>query len=295
MLSGLVFNIQRFCTDDGDGIRTTVFLKGCPLKCLWCHNPESHSFDSEIFFDKSACIGCAICIDTCKYKCHVIDVGGHYYLRDNCTACGLCASSCPTEALSTVGKRYTAAEIIAEVNKDKDYYGTNGGITLSGGEPLSQPEFALALAKEAKASGLNVCIETSGFCNKMTLDKIIDYVDFFLYDLKAYDEDVHRCLTSVSNKIILENLRYLDETKKNIEVRIPYVPGCNDSQIEKIAFFIKSLKNITRVRIMPFHKYAASKYESLGIKNTMPGNTPADEDIHRARELIKSITGFVVV
>ena len=295
MINGLVFNIQRFCTDDGEGIRTTVFLKGCPLKCLWCHNPESHRFDSEIFFDKSTCIGCALCIDACKHKCHTIGGGEHFYLRDGCTSCGACARICPTGALSTVGKRYTVAEIIAEVNKDKEYYGKNGGITLSGGEPLAQPEFALALAKEAKASGLNACIETSCFCNKNVLDKISDYIDFFLCDLKAYDENVHKCLTGVSNKIILENLRHLDAIGKNIEVRIPYVPGFNDSEMEKIANFIKDMKSIRSVRIMPFHKYAASKYKALGIKNTMPDNTPTDEDIHRMQELIKSITGFAVV
>ena len=142
---------------------------------------------------------------------------------------------------------------------------------------------------------INVCIETSCFCNKNVLDKISDYIDFFLCDLKAYDENVHKCLTGVSNKIILENLRHLDATRKNIEVRIPYIPGFNDSEMEKIANFIKDMKSIRSVRIMPFHKYAASKYKALGIKNTMPDNTPTDEDIHRMQELIKSITGFAVV
>ncbi len=271
-MKGIIFEIKRFAVHDGDGIRTTVFFKGCPLRCVWCHNPEGLSRKPQEAFYKHKCIGCG----ECKKE-------------------GFAPEDCLGEARILYGKAVTVDELLPMLLEDKDFYETSGGgVTLSGGECLMQADFCTELLMRLKENGIHTAVDTCGFVSKNALDNVIPYTDVFLYDVKAYDEDVHIKCTGVSNKQILENLIYLDSKGKDIEIRIPYVPDYNDGQIEKIAYFLAQLKSIAKIRVLPYHDYAGSKYEALSIKNTLPGRLPTDEELEAARYLIKNITKFVV-
>ncbi len=258
-MRAIIFDIERGSFVDGPGIRTTVFFKGCNLKCAWCHNPESQSGEKQMLFYKNKCTHCGKCKEVCHFD------------LEKCDFCGKCELHCPNDARKICGKEMSVDEVLGEVIKDKAFYdASGGGVTLSGGECLLYPEFCVELLKLCKANGINTAIDTCGYVNKNALNAVIPYTDTFLYDLKAYDEDIHIKCTSVSNKLILENLRYLDSQNCRIEIRIPYVPEYNDNQIEKLAGFIHTLKNAVRVKILPYHNYAASKYAALNIKNTLP-------------------------
>lgn len=268
-----IFEIKRFAVHDGDGIRTTVFFKGCPLRCIWCHNPEGLSAKAQTAFYEHKCIGCGEC------------------KRDNFTA-----SDCLGGARVEYGKEVSVSELLPILLEDKEFYdNSGGGVTLSGGECLIQADFCAQLLKKLKENGINTAADTCGYVSRENLDKVIPYTDVFLYDIKAFDEDIHMRCTGVSNKIILENLKYLDELGKNIEIRIPFVPDCNGTQIEKIANFLAKIKHITKIRVLPYHNYAGSKYEALGIENLMPRRLPTEEEVRTARETVKRITGFPVV
>ena len=271
-MTATVFEIKRFAVHDGDGIRTTVFFKGCPLRCVWCHNPEGISFAPQAARYAHKCIGCGEC------------------KRDDFTA-----EQCVGEAYVAYGKEVTVDELLPVLLEDRDFYeSSGGGVTLSGGECLSQADFCAELLKRLKENGVRTAIDTCGFVTKEALDKVIPYTDVFLYDLKAYDEDVHVRCTARSNRQILENLRYLDQIGKDIEIRIPYVPEYNADQVEKIAYFLSDFKHITGVRVLPYHNYAGSKYEALGMENTLPHRLPTDEEIKDAENRIKAITGFKI-
>lgn len=272
-MNATIFEIKRFAVHDGDGIRTTVFFKGCPLRCVWCHNPEGLSAKYEVGFYEHKCIGCGEC------------------KKDNFEV-----SDCLGEARVLYGKTVTVDELLPILLEDKDFYETSGGgVTLSGGECLIQSDFCAELLKGLKRLGIHTAVDTCGFVSRNALDKVIPYTDVFLYDVKAYDEDVHIKCTGVSNKQILENLKYLNMLGKKIEIRLPYVPDFNDGQIEKIACFLAPLKNITKIRVLPYHNYAGSKYKALNIKVTLPKRLPTDEEIKQATETIKKLTNFVVL
>ncbi len=285
-MTGNVFEIKRFAVHDGDGIRTTVFLKGCPLKCVWCHNPEGISLNPQMALLSNKCALCGRCAAVCKN--HIIG-DNHIIDRQRCTNCGKCVESCPVGAIILYGSQMTSEDVLDKVLEDKDFYETSGGgVTLSGGECLMQVEFCLELLKGLKANGINTAIDTCGCVKKETYDMVIPYTDVFLYDLKAIDEDVHIKCTGVSNKLILDNLKYLDDCGSKIEIRIPFVPDFNDNQINKIAEFISGLKNVIGVRVLPYHNYAGSKYESLSMENTLPKRVPTDEEMEEAENIIKS-------
>ena len=284
-----IFEIKRFAVHDGDGIRTTVFLKGCPLKCVWCHNPEGIGFEAQMAYYEDKCINCGECMTACKSGAHVMENGKHVFLREKCIGCGACSKVCLGNALTFYGKEMSVDELLPILLEDKDFYTTSGGgVTLSGGECLMQADFCAELLKVLKESDIRTAVDTCGFVSKEVLDKVIPYTDIFLYDFKAFDENVHIKCTSVSNKLILDNLKYLDGCGKKIEIRIPYVPGFNSDQIVKMAEFLKGLKNITKVRVLPYHNYAGSKYKSLNMKNTLPKIMPTDEEIKSAKETIKA-------
>ena len=210
--------------------------------------------------------------------------------------CGKCLETCPSEAFEIIGQNISAEEISKQVLKDEIFMkGSGGGVTFSGGEPLLQVDLCVKIAKILKQRDINIAIDTCGFVPKEAFDKIIPYADTFLFDIKAIENDVHIACTGQSNKIILENLLYLDSLGKNIEIRIPYIPEYNSNQIEKIAIFLSKLKHISKVRVLPYHNYAGSKYEVLGMKNTLPRVLPTDEEISIARETLKNITNFVVL
>lgn len=287
-MTGNIFDIKHFAVHDGDGIRTTVFFKGCSLKCIWCHNPESIMSGFELGFSKEKCAFCRKCESVCKNGVHIFN-SEHLIIRENCVFCGECEKVCPTDALTLYGKSATVSELLPELTEDADFYeSSGGGVTLSGGECLLQADFCTELLKELKNHNIHTAVDTCGFVPKKAFDKVMPYTDIFLYDVKAIDEDVHIRCTGHTNRTILENLKYIDECNKSIEIHIPYVPEYNADQIPKIAEFLSGLNNITKVRVLPYHKFAASKYDAVNMINTLPENIPSKEEIAQARDLLRS-------
>lgn len=273
-----ITNIKRFAVHDGDGIRTTVFFKGCPLKCVWCHNPETINLKKQLAFYVGKCINCGLCAKACD--CHTIDSNLHTVDRSKCSLCGKCVEACPQEAIEILGKEMTIDEIFGVLIKDKAFYDqSGGGVTLSGGECLLHADFCAELLKKLKSVNIHTAVDTCGFVQKESLDKVMPYTDVFLYDIKAIDENVHKKCTGCSNEIIIKNLKYLDDSGKNIEIRIPYVPEYNSGEIDKIFEMLRDLKNIVKTRILPYHNYAGSKYNALGMKNTLPKRLPEEDEI----------------
>lgn len=284
-----ILEIKHFAIHDGDGIRTTVFFKGCPLKCIWCHNPESIAFAPELAFYKNKCIGCGSCLSACPQTAHSMTENGHMLERTLCVSCGQCEGVCPAGALALQGREMTVAQLLPILLEDRDFYETSGGgVTLSGGECLMQAAFCVELLKQLKQEGIHTAVDTCGFVSRQTLDAVIPYTDIFLYDIKALDADVHVACTGQSNRLILENLLYLDSCGVKTEIRIPFVPEKNGDQIEKIARFLKKLRHMTKVRVLPYHNYAGSKYNALNMPNTLPDRLPSEEELTHARQTLLS-------
>lgn len=264
---GYIFNIQRFSVNDGPGIRSTVFMKGCPLNCVWCHNPESKSAHTEIFYDPRKCLGCRACESVCPNGRHTFKSGSHEYIREDCTLCRACAGVCATGALEAVGTLRSVDEVMKEAARDKIFYETSdGGITLSGGEPMYQFDFTLSLLKAAKKEGLHTCIETCGFSSRENFEKAVPFVDIFLFDCKETDPERHKQYTGVSNEKIIENLRYIDSLGAKTVLRCPIIPSLNDrdDHFEKIAEIANSLDNIIEINVEPYHPLGSGKSELLG-------------------------------
>jgi len=278
MVRGLVFNVQRFCLQDGPGIRTVVFLKGCPLRCAWCHNPESQLPRPELLFDELKCIRCLRCIKACPKG--AIEFGGKIFIDDTkCDACGACERACPSGALAICGKWMSAGEVMDEVLRDKVFYDkSGGGLTISGGEPTLQPEFTLELCELAKSNGISVALETNGFCDSNTFSRILEGVDLVLYDVKAVDEVKHRALTGGSNRPILDNLRLAVARGANIIVRIPVVPNVNVSRDEFDRFAeLMAEMGVKRVDLLPYHKLGVAKYRLLRRPYELVAETPSSD------------------
>lgn len=264
---GLVFDISRFCVDDGPGIRTTVFLKGCPLSCIWCHNPESQRFAREMSFDSDRCVLCRACEFSCPHACHRFHDGAHLYGRDGCVLCGKCADACLYGALRVVGAEMTVTQVIDKVARDILFYDeSGGGMTLSGGEPLSQPGFSLSLLREAKQRNIHTCVETCGYSTRDALLALASFTDIFLYDLKQMDPGKHLGCTRVDNRLIIDNLIALDESGANSIVRLPVIPGCNDDEphFQKAGALSMRLNNVLRIELLPYHPLGVSKHVRLG-------------------------------
>lgn len=283
MNSGIIFNIQRFCLHDGDGIRTCVFLKGCPLRCIWCHNPESLEKTFSLLFDKGKCSLCGRCLDVCSARrirndSLIID-------RDNCMSCGKCLNVCLNGANEIVGKNMTALEVFDEVIKDKIFYDTSdGGLTVTGGEPSFQSEFTLELLSLAKKAGISIAVETCGIGLREFYEKAADLGTTFLFDLKCINSVRHKELTGSDNLKIIKNLQYLMERKADIIIRIPLVPECNDSDndIELLAGFLNENKGrFSYAEIMPYHSLGVNKCEKIGVKSLFEHKSATDEDISR--------------
>ena len=291
-MKGKVFEIKRFAVHDGDGIRTTVFLKGCPLACLWCHNPEGISFKSELAYYSHKCVGCGECVSVCKSGAHTVDERtGHLFDRSKCTGCGRCAEVCLGSALTFYGKDMEIDELMPILLEDRLFYeSSGGGVTLSGGECLMQWEFSLELLKRLKSEGISTAVDTCGFVDKSVLDKVMPYTDVFLYDIKAIDEQTHIKCTGKSNVRILENIRYLSDKGAKVEVRIPFVPGYNGQEIEKMADLLTEIKTLVGVRVLPYHSYAGSKYSALDIESTLPERIPSAEELDEAKKILLSRT-----
>lgn len=287
-MEALITDIKKFAVHDGDGIRTTVFFKGCPLKCIWCHNPETISAKKQIAFYEHKCILCGKCVAVCDN--HYIENDKHIFNRDNCKQCKKCVAVCPYEAIEEFGKLVFVDDICNALLEDKDFYiNSGGGVTLSGGECLLQAEACREILIKMKENGINTAVDTCGMVKWESIEKVIDYTDTFLYDIKAIDEAVHKKCTGSGNQLILENLKKIDEKNKQIEIRIPYVPDYNDNQIMKIADFISKLKNVKKVKILAYHNYAGSKYKALNMLNTLPEKIPYDEEIYNFVEEYRKI------
>lgn len=285
-LTAKIFEIKRFAVHDGDGIRTTVFLKGCPLKCVWCHNPEGIFMKPALAYYAHKCIGCGECANVCLQNAHKVEENGHIFKRERCIGCGACEDACLGEALTLYGKETTVEELLPMLLEDKEFYeNSGGGVTLSGGEALTQADFCAELLKALKENGIRTAVDTCGFVSREAFEKVIPYTDVFLYDIKAIDPAVHKRCTGVENGLILDNLRYLDSLRKRVEIRIPYVPGWNDLEIGAIAAFVKTLQNVTGVRVLKYHNYARSKYEALDMENTLPEILPMGDEIAAAEAL----------
>ncbi len=275
---GRVLEIERMCVHDGPGIRTTIFLKGCPLQCRWCHNPESDSPDPEIGFSKRKCIACGRCAEVCPSGAHVLGDGGHHLNRELCAACGKCAEACLPGALEYHGEAILAEEAAAAVLEDRTFYATSGGgCTISGGEPLWQAGFCAEVFEVFRNEGIHCAIDTSGAVDWESIRTVLPYTDMFLYDVKHADDGLHREHTGGSNRGIIDNLRRLSERGVSIEIRIPMIPGFNadEQSMSAMGKLLSGLANIVRVRLLPYH-LARSKYETVGRPDTMPDAAPPD-------------------
>jgi pyruvate formate lyase activating enzyme len=299
-LTGRVFDIQRFSIHDGPGIRTTVFLKGCPLRCAWCHNPEGMNSSQTISFLPEKCIACGECVRICEHHAHSLEAPGgngsaavHIYHRERCEACGRCTAHCDSHALETVGRSLTVEEVMREVRQDKAFYATSGGgLSVSGGEPLAQIDFTRALLAAAGKEGIHRCVETSGFASWARLLSLMPVVDLFLFDFKETNSQLHAEFTGQSNELILSNLRALYDKGANIQLQCPIVPGFNDrdEHIDGIAALALSMPKLAGVQLLPYHPLGKSKIERFGfVAATSLPNEPLPKArlefwIHRLRE-----------
>lgn len=264
-MKACIFNIQKYSIHDGPGIRTVVFFKGCPLRCKWCSNPESQYAAPQITWDRGKCIKCLHCVNSCPEKA-ILQIDSHIIINPSkCTACLECTKGCPQNALSIQGKYVNLSYIMEQVLKDKPFYEeSNGGVTLSGGEVMQQHVFAEELLKLLKENNIHTAIETEGYAPKDIFTKFIDNVDLLLFDVKHFDRQKHFENTNVYNDMIIENLRIAIERGKEVIVRIPVIPGVNNS-LEDAEGFCKLLKPIgaTKVNLLPFHQFGQKKYELL--------------------------------
>lgn len=281
-MQGIIFDIQHFCLHDGPGIRTVVFLKGCPLRCKWCHNPESHNSYTEIMFSKEKCTRCGNCKNNClKQDFSLLNLCDCELLKKN--ECKKCVDACPSGALRLCGETKEVNAILKEVLRDKAFYNhSGGGITLSGGEPLMQPEFSYELLKGVKNEGIHTAIETCGFFDSELILKFHNVTDLWLYDIKLFSENDHLNFTGVKNNVILENLYKLNDLGAKIILRAPIIPKINDNKAHfiELAKLVNNLKNVKRIDLIPYHSLGVSKAEQLGRKNNfMPDTNLLNENL----------------
>ncbi len=277
--NGIYFAIKRLEIHDGPGVRTTLFLKGCPLRCLWCHNPEGLCAPPVLAHYAHKCISCGACVSVCPSGAHVTQNGIHRFLREKCVACGECESVCPEKANKLFGITTTASQIMPELLIDKPFYEkTGGGVTVSGGEPLLQADFVCELAHLLKAEGIHTAIDTSLSVPESSVERVASVADMFLCDIKAIDDGLHRRLTGLGSQQILDNIKYLDSVGMPMEIRFPLIPQMNDGETEKIAEFISHLKNVRAVKALAYHDLARTKYAALGLEYPMEDTLPPSKD-----------------
>jgi pyruvate formate lyase activating enzyme len=288
---GLIFSTQRYSIHDGPGIRTTIFFKGCPLRCRWCSNPESINPYPELIFRSARCDGCGRCVSVCAPSALSKGPACIQLDRDKCDRCLKCIDACYTEALEATGRRYSLEEALSECLKDEPFYhNSEGGVTLSGGEPLFQPEFAVNLLKACKEHGLHTALDTSGYIKWEVLETALAYTDLVLYDIKHMDPQAHREGTGVTNELILDNLQRIILGRRNrVWIRVPVITGFNDSpeNIEKVAELASRLK-IEKVSLLTYHEWGRTKYEALGREYTLAVPAPSKEKMEALAEIVSS-------
>lgn len=295
---GIIFDIQRYSIHDGPGIRTVVFLKGCPLRCLWCCNPESQLTNPQLSFIQSKCIGCLECIKICPNKAIRFDKEKGFLIDYKlCDMCGRCSDVCYPGARVIIGKKMSVDEVIAEVIKDKSFYNrSNGGVTLSGGEVLLQWGFAKEILKKCKELNINTAIETCGYCKWEYFTEVLEYVDLVLYDLKHLDSAEHKRLTGVDNQLILENATKVVKKVKEMIIRVPLIPSLNDSKdnIMMLVDFVSTLEKVKEIDLLPYHQLGVSKYNQIGQTYKLNEiNPPSKEKINDIKRYIEN-RGFLV-
>ena len=281
----MIFNIQKCSIHDGHGLRTLVFFKGCPLRCKWCSNPESQSYQAEIMESPSKCIGCGACMKVCPEQAISLKEDGPRIDRSKCVHCFRCTDRCYAGAKYPVGREYEIQELYKEIEKDKIFYDMNGGgVTFSGGEPLTHPEYLRDIAKVCRAHGIHVQLESCGCGDYEKFKEALPYVNAMFMDIKHMDSAVHKELTGAGNELILENIRKIDAFGIPITIRTPVIPGCNDSEenIRRTAAFIKTLGGVKEYELLPYHQFGVNKYKALGRVYPLGDvDTPSDEEIRR--------------
>lgn len=291
-LSGTVLNIQRYSIDDGPGIRTTVFLKGCPLRCRWCSNPESQKPWPEVVHRDSLCKQCLRCVEACEVAAITVDATGISIDRELCTRCGRCVEACVNDAMRLMGKEMSVDEVFAVIQRDADYYrDSGGGVTLSGGEVLSQADFALSLLKRCREAGIHTCVDTSGQGDTAKLQMLIPYTDLFYFDLKHLDPDVHKAVTGHTNELIIRNFEEAVASGVPVVVRVPVITGVNDTaeDIAAIARKVASLTTSATVHLLPYHRFGSNKYAMLDLEYELEAvESPPAEFLETAREVVQS-------
>ncbi len=296
--SGTIFDLKKYSINDGPGIRTTVFFSGCPLSCLWCHNPESQSLTAELLYRAGRCLLCGACIEVCPESAISIEqsVDSHvqriFTDRSKCTGCQTCIATCYSGAREFSGREVTVREVMAEIEREIPFYDeSHGGATFSGGEPLMQPGFLSALLKACREQEIHTTVDTSGLANWNVLEQIRRDVDLFLYDLKHMDSIRHREVTGAPNDVILANLQKLSERGHQILVRIPLIPGINDDEknLVESGKFLASLPDIEGVELLGYHDIAQAKYEALGLKYALVGTRPPTQtEMRNAADVLRS-------
>lgn len=292
MISATTINIQKFSVHDGPGIRTTVFFKGCPLKCWWCHNPESQNQSHEIIYFQERCTRCGVCVKRCEEN--VIEIEDNVLITDKnkCKLCGKCCDFCPSNAREYVGKEFTVRELMKEIIKDEAFYDeSDGGVTFSGGEPLIYADFLKEVLQSCNTRGIHTTLDTCGYAKWESFEKILDKVDLFLYDLKLMNDEKHKKYTGVGNKLILENLNRLSESGCNIFIRMPIIAGVNDDDehINESVCYLSNL-NIIQVNLLPYHKMGMDKYKRLKMEYKLSGmEKPSDEKMNEIAEKFRKV------
>lgn len=291
---GIIFDLQRYSIHDGPGIRTLIFLKGCPLHCVWCSNPEGISPKPELMWVEVKCIHCGKCLQNCPRGALRVDENGKISIdRRRCVSCGTCAKNCYAEAIKMAGRYVTAQEVIDYVERDRHFFeGSGGGVTLGGGDPMMQPLFAEKLLQECKRRGLHTAMETEAHAHWESFEHVIPYVDLFLIDVKSIDSEAHFKHTGVHNERILENIRRLSNCGAEVQIRMPVIPGYNDSEenIRKTAEFAASLKNGKEIALLPYHELGLSKYEQLEREYSLKDvKAPDEERMNHLKELVHTI------
>ena len=317
MITGRVYDIQPFSVHDGPGVRTTIFLKGCPLRCPWCHSPESQAFYKQLSWFSMRCLGTKVCNDKCLKACEkgAIEYGqtrvdgtaldlnpgadpAEYTLqlvhvkRDLCDNCGDCAKVCRAKALELTGTDYTVDELVRMMKKDKQFFDkTGGGVTVSGGEALSQPEFTLALLKALKDRGYHTALDTTGFAPWAVVESVLPYVDIFLLDLKHMDSATHEAVVKVPNGLILENARKIAAAGGKFQIRVPIIPGFNASEKnmrETAEFCVELGESVEVVQLLPYHNLGVAKYARIGDDKVLQAEPPTDEFMEHMKEICES-------